>query len=321
MVCCLATRQVSGLSNLFDCLRHVSAEVTLRFEPDALRVAELAGTNTLYIYAELFATHFESYEHEHGDKASAFVVSTQHVHTLLASITRRVRGDADVLLQLTFATKKGGRCGTLTLALLSASAGEYDTTYELPCRVAPQSAHDDEVQRRAAQLFTGAGYAHTMYMSQRHLSHLVSHVFPLGQYIELRCESQAVHFSVTDKHAMISRAHVCFRMAAADTTDNDDGRAHDAKKRKVSAPTSQAGDADRTAVETTASPTFCFSQPLLTMLVRAMSLYNTTAVLLPGDEDEAVIMRSTVGDLGTLSVAIAQVITTSDADEDEALDE
>lgn len=289
---------------MFDCLRHVSAEITLRFEADALRVAELAGTNTLYIYAELFATHFESYDtppREEGEiRIDAYVVCPSHVHTILSSITRRVRGDADVLLQLTFAPKKGGRCGTLELALRSSGVDEdFDTTYELPCRVARPSEHGDGVAERAAQLFTGEGYAHTMYMSQRHLSHLVSHVFPLGQYIELYCEPQAVHFCVTDKHAMISRAHVCFRMAPGEPPS---------KRRKERAGESDCADGR--------SRGFCFSQPLLTMLIRAMSLYNTTAVLLPGgeedDADRPVIMRATVGDLGNLSVAIAQVTPMED---------
>ena len=296
---------------MFDCLRHVSAEITLRFEGDALRVAELAGTNTLYIYAELFATHFESYDtppREEGEipGLDAFVVCPSHVHTILSSITRRFRGDADVLLQLTFETKKGGRCGTLELALRSSGDDdEFDTTYELPCRVARPSAHDDEVAERAAQLFTGEGYAHTMYMSQRHLSHLVSHVFPLGQYIELYCEPQAVHFSVTDEHAMISRAHVRFRMAPGEPPS---------KKRKEQA---RPGESD--CADGTRSRGFCFSQPLLTMLIRAMSLYNTTAVLLPGGEEEdadrPVIMRATVGDLGSLSVAIAQVTAIGEDDD------
>ena len=80
----------------------------------------------------------------------------------------------------------------------------------------PAVRRDSRSAARAAELFEGNGYAHTMYMSQRHLSHLVSHVFPLGQYIELYCDPQAVHFSVTDQHAMISRAHVMFRTTAAD---------------------------------------------------------------------------------------------------------
>lgn len=297
MTCRLATRQVSGLSNLFDCLRHVSAEITLRFESEALRVAELAGTNTLYIYAELFSTRFESYSTT-PEGGCAFVVSPAHVHAVLSSITRRVRGDAGVLLQLTFEPKKGGRCGALELALRSDGDGEFDTTYVLPCRVARASEQDEELAAHAAQLFSGEGYAHTMYMSQRHLSHLVSHVFPLGQYITLRCEPRAVHFTVTDKHAMISRAHVCFRMATTEEDNNQEGPPR-VKKQKI----------DDTGG-------FCFSQPLLTMLTRAMSLYNTTAVLLPDDSsiDRPVIMRSTVGDLGTLSVAIAQVTADGDVE-------
>ena len=305
-VCELHTRQVIALAHLFDCLRHVSPEITLCFDADAVRIAELAGTNTLYIYAELKASCFEKYAQSSEMSELAFTVSPIHVHTVLAAFTKRVRGDADVMLQLRFSRRK-----KFELALKSSDDADFDTSYELPCRTNKRTEEDERTAQTAAELFQAKDYGHTMYMSQRHLSHLVSHVFPLGHYIDLHCEPDAVHFSVVDQQAMISRAHVKFRMAptAADLGSGACVGAGKKKKRRV------CDDQEGTALS---SAVFRFKQPLMSMLVRAMSLYNTTAVLLPQSDDthkRPVIMQSHVGDLGALSVAIAQVTTGDDENE------
>lgn len=272
----VATRQVSALANLFDCLRHVATEVTLRFNNKGMRIAELAGTNTLFIYTDLDAYRFEQFALKACAVPSFFVVSTATLHTVLNVVTRRIRDDVHSMLRLCFSGSN-----TFHMALID-DQGHETVAYELPCRHVPNPTAAEE-DAQAARLFEEQGYSRTMYMSQRHLSHLVSHVFPLGQTIEVSCTNDSVHFSVCNPHALISKARVSF---LSNTRECDQNK-----------PPKKAIDK------------FTFHQPLLSMLVRAMSLHATTAVVLPepGSNDRPVLMRASVGDLGQLSVAIAQI--------------
>ena len=309
----VATRQVTGLASLFDCLRHVSAEVTLHFSTKELRISQLAGTNTLFIFAELLADRFERFE---VSAPASIVVSTGTLHTVLSTITRRVRRDANCVLELSF-DKDRSFCLHLT--------GGTNLEYELPCKRVTKSKEDIELEQRVAPLFVeNSGYRYKMYMSQRHLSHLASHVFPLGEYISLSCDSKAVRFCVTSPHSMITSARIAFRL----TSDTSSSSSRPSKRSKHHHDTTttkgndggkggvneneergQGGEGDDDDAAEEKQPSFVFKQPLICMLVRAMSLYSTAAVMLPdaADENKPVIMSANVGDLGKLSVAIAQV--------------
>jgi hypothetical protein len=277
----LRTRQVAGLSGLFDCLRHVTAEVTLHFTPAGLRIGELAATNALFVHVLLQRERFEVFE-----GGASVTIRTSTLHSVLKAITRQlVQRHAEGLLELR--TSDGAL--QVRICTLSAEAPLYDgddVAYTLPCALV--SAEDaaaklQEIMENEQLLLARDKYCGVLYMSARHLSHLVSHMFPLGDTINVSCDEHKVTFVVENAHSLITHARVTFR-------------------------TQPPADAP----PETASPSApCrFSQPMMAMLLRAMSLHNTTAVLLPRGRSEGTpaMMQGNVGDLGTMSVAIAQVV-------------
>lgn len=292
MQCTLVTRQVTPLAILFDCLRHVTGEITLQLSADGLRIAQLEGNNSLYIYAHMLPDRFELYVPPHRAFEATILPATMHL--VLTAIVRKVRSDSACLLQLRFsaptsllaAGAKATASGALQLDLQSA---DMDTTgeispafhravmaYELPCRYALRCDKNPDEMAKAFIAQRQKGYDQVMYMSQRHLAHLVSHVFPLGEVVQLFCGRQYVTFAVTNQHSMIGRARVRFKLEEA-AEDPVPGRVYQ------------------------------FRQPLLSMLLRALSLYNTTAMVFPIEDNMPVIMETNLGDLGKLTVAIAQV--------------
>lgn len=288
MHCILATRQVTALATLFDCLRHVTCEVTLRLSADGIRIAQLEGNNSLYIYIHLLPDRFERYEM--GAPAFEVTLLPNTMHLVVNTILRKVRTDNACLLQMHFAAPSQLRAqtsvhGTVGIELKSVAMAcdeEEDMAmmgYELPCRYTQAQDHGQIPLER------NGNYDSVMYMSQRHLAHLVSHVFPLGEVVELSCNRNYATFSVTNRHALIGKARVRFKLDAPTGNNNDDDELM------------TLGPLDRCHY---------FQQPLLSMLLRALSLYSTTAMMLPVEANHPVLMEANLGDLGKMTVAIAQ---------------
>jgi hypothetical protein len=282
-----ATRQIAGLASLFDCLRHISPEVTLHVTDEGIRIGELTGTNAMYIHVTLDAIRFEKCE-----GASSWVMRTGTTHLILGAMLRQM-GSASRYGILTMSHDPEDLPPTCIISLGSAEgASDSDMRYVLPCK----SLRSDEIKEHIRDIdenelrMFSTSYERCMYVSARHLSHLVSHVFPLGDRIGISCNDERVSFSIHNSFSMITRAHVAFRTSAA-LSINESAAQPDTKRRKKE----QDGQA-------------CFfMQSLLMMLSRAMSLHATTAILLPDKPDMPAMMEANVADLGKLSIAIAQV--------------
>jgi hypothetical protein len=228
--------------------------------------------NSMYVHVQLLRDRFEFFT---GGSAS-FVMRTQTMQKILSSVVRQMRSEEGMLR---LCVVPGER--TFAVCLID-DTGKEGMSYTLPCN--PMADLDrvtalTEIQQNGKLMFTPGTYQKVVYLNARHLSHLVSHVFPLGDVIEVACDADMVHFGVANPHAMISRGSVRFRASS----DSQEKGTHMSGHR------------------------FTFRQGLLSMLLRAMSLHATTAMCLPAAPGMPALVEANVADLGRLSVAIAQV--------------
>lgn len=292
------TRQIAGLAGLFDCLRHISPEVTLHATEDGIRIGELTGTNAMYINVLLEAARFETYE-----GGTSWVMRTGTTHVILGAMLRQM-GSASrngVLTMSHDAVKLPPTC-VISLSSSSDDTMGSEMRYEVPCGTHSQAEiaqHLKDIADNETRMFSST-YVRCMYVSARHLSHLVSHVFPLGDRVDMSCTKDEVCFNVHNSFSMITRARVRFRTSAA----------IEAADPTTSLPAKRSKNTEQDGT----THVCYFMQPLIMMLARAMSLHATTAILLPDTREIPALMEATLADLGKLSIAIAQIGADSDGD-------
>jgi hypothetical protein len=254
-------------------MRHISNEVTLHFTPDGIRIGELAATNTLFVSVLLESDKFEDYK-----PGGAVLVCTKTVHSVLRAITKQI-SSGDQTLKMEVAS------GVLELSLFY-DKEERDTQYQLPCVVidtATAETHRANSRQYQKLLMDRSSFGATLYMSARHLSHLVAHVFPLGDVVRVTCSAKEVVFEINNAHSDIKTSRVAFATQSRGISNAQEYKRIDCY----------------------------FGQSMLCMLLRAMSLHSTTTLLLPnctpGPTNPPAMMQANVSDLGTMSVAIAQI--------------
>lgn len=278
----LRTRQVAGISELVECLRHISSDVVMHFTPEGLQICELTATNALYIAVLLQIDRFESYQ-----GTGSVRVGCLPLHGALKAITRQVARQGgtghDGMLEM----RVGVHSLSLSLTCVDNTGDSPDMLYELPAEVLDPAVADEMVASAAARrelLMRPENFGSIMYMNARHLTHLVSHVLPLGDVVKVACCGNRVDFAVINRHSDITSVRVSFREALG-----SGGRA--------------AGDAGH-SMDGHCS---VFRQPLFTMLLRAMSQHTTSTLLLPRAPRNPAMMQASVSDLGSMSIAIAQI--------------
>lgn len=278
----LRTRQVAGIAELVECLRHISSEVVMHFTPSGLQICELTATNALYISVLLQSERFESYQ-----GTGSVRVGCMPLHGALKAITRQVARQRcgkphDGMLEM----RVGRNCVALSLSSDgTTTAGDSpDMLYELPAVVLSATTAAEMLTSAVARrelLMRPDSFGSIMYMNARHLSHLVSHVLPLGDVVAVICSGDKVDFEVINRHSDITSVRVSFREAIGSEA---------------------AGDRDPSIAHRSV-----FRQPLFTMLLRSMSQHTTSTLMLPRTPQNPAMMQAVVSDLGTLSIAIAQI--------------
>lgn len=228
--------------------------------------------NSMYVHAQLLRDRFEIFT---GGPAS-FVLRTLTMQKILSSVVRQMHSEEGMLRLRVIAG-----AATFSVCLID-DAGDEGMSYQLPCIPIADSdrvAALTDIKKNGKLMFNPGTYQKILYLNARHLSHLVSHVFPLGDVIDVACDATTVHFGVANPHAMISRGSVRFRASS----DGQEKGSHMNGHR------------------------FTFRQGLLSMLLRAMSMHATTAMCLPVAAGMPALVEANVADLGRLSVAIAQI--------------